>query len=49
MYDYNRQSQEEEQLLYNHWLELVQVEQPIEPLANLPQQASSHPGINRFV
>jgi len=28
--DYNRQSQEEEQLLYNHWLELVQVEQPIE-------------------
>lgn len=30
MYDYNRQSQEEEQLLYNHWLELVQVEQPIE-------------------
>ncbi len=30
MNDYNRQSQEEEQLLYNHWLELVQVEQPIE-------------------
>jgi hypothetical protein len=28
--DYNRQSQEEEQLLYNHWLDLVQVEQPIE-------------------
>ncbi|MEO6863500.1 MAG: hypothetical protein ABI180_18480 [Microcoleus sp.] len=30
MNDYNRQSQEEEQLLYNHWLDLVQVEQPIE-------------------
>ncbi|MCW6048784.1 hypothetical protein K4039_01485 [Lyngbya sp. CCAP 1446/10] len=30
MNDYNRQIQEEEQLLYNHWLELVQVEQPIE-------------------
>ncbi|MEG4800900.1 hypothetical protein QUB63_13370 [Microcoleus sp. ARI1-B5] len=30
MNDYNRQSHEEEQLLYNHWLELVQVEQPIE-------------------
>ena len=31
MNDYNRQShEEEEQLLYNHWLELVQVEQPIE-------------------
>ncbi len=31
MNDYNRQSQEEEeQLLYNHWLELVQVEQPVE-------------------
>ncbi|MEG4341886.1 hypothetical protein QUB70_01180 [Microcoleus sp. A003_D6] len=30
MNDYNRQSQEEEQLLYNHWLELVQVEQPAE-------------------
>ncbi|WP_293149077.1 hypothetical protein [Microcoleus sp. bin48.metabat.b7b8b9.023] len=30
MNDYNRQSQEEEQLLYNHWLELVKVEQPIE-------------------
>jgi hypothetical protein len=28
--DYNRQSQEQEQLLYNHWLELVQVEQPAE-------------------
>jgi len=28
--EYNRQSQEEEQLLYNHWLELVQVEQPAE-------------------
>ncbi|MEG4320508.1 MULTISPECIES: hypothetical protein [unclassified Microcoleus] len=30
MNDYNRQSLEEEQLLYNHLLELVQVEQPIE-------------------
>ena len=30
MNDYNRQSQEQEQLLYNHWLELVQVEQPAE-------------------
>ena len=30
MNEYNRQSHEEEQLLYNHWLELVQVEQPIE-------------------
>jgi hypothetical protein len=28
--DYNRQSHEEEQVLYNHLLELVQVEQPIE-------------------
>ena len=30
MNDNNRQSQEQEQLLYNHWLELVQVEQPAE-------------------
>ncbi|MEG3955433.1 hypothetical protein [Microcoleus sp. herbarium2] len=30
MNDYNRQSHEQEQLLYNHWLELVQVEQPAE-------------------
>ena len=30
MNDYNRQSQQQEQLLYNHWLELVQVEQPAE-------------------
>ncbi len=30
MNDYNRQSQEQEQLLYNHWLELVQVEQQAE-------------------
>ncbi|MEG4497260.1 hypothetical protein QUB05_08285 [Microcoleus sp. F10-C6] len=31
MNDYNRQShEEEEQLLYNHWLELVQVEPPAE-------------------
>jgi len=28
--DYNRQSHEEEQLLYKHWLELVQREQPAE-------------------
>jgi hypothetical protein len=27
---YNRQIHQEEQLLYNHWLELVQVEQPAE-------------------
>ncbi|MEG3904431.1 hypothetical protein QUB19_18115 [Microcoleus sp. B4-C5] len=30
MNDYNRQSHEEEQLLYKHWLELVQREQPAE-------------------
>lgn len=30
MNDYNRQSYEEEQLLYKHWLELVQREQPSE-------------------
>ncbi|MBE9186158.1 hypothetical protein IQ270_16065 [Microcoleus sp. LEGE 07076] len=30
MNDYNRESHEAEQLLYNHWLELVQVEQPAE-------------------
>ncbi|MBE9096909.1 hypothetical protein [Tychonema sp. LEGE 07203] len=30
MNDYNRENHEAEQLLYNHWLELVQVEQPAE-------------------
>ncbi|MEG4442633.1 hypothetical protein QUB47_00570 [Microcoleus sp. AT9_B5] len=30
MNDYNRQTYEEEQLLYKHWLELVQREQPAE-------------------